>query len=274
VAAAGVASGSTEPRRSLWRVAWHQFEGHAVLGSGAGTFALAWVRSGLIAARGGALDAHSLYLETLAELGLVGLVLVLALLVLPLAHARHAPVAAGAYVVFLVHAGLDWDWEMPAVVLAGLCCGVSALASGTGQPHPVGLRSRTVIVVLALGLGALSIAGARSSSEPGVAPRSVVVVALGAGVPVLGAGVPVLPVPVPMAVPVLLLPEGLGRAGRERVAVAEVRLHGPRGHRDQPPRMLLRVPAMADLDAVLRARGAVLAAGGSVLTSRRAVLAA
>jgi hypothetical protein len=175
--AAIAASGSTEPRSSLWGVAWHQFERHVALGSGAGTFALAWARSGLIETRGGALDAHSLYLETLAELGLVGLLLVLTFLALPLGQARRAPVAAGGYVAFLVHAGLDWDWEMPAVVLAGLCCGAALLACGGGDARPVRLRSRTAIVVLALALGVASIAGARSSSEPGVEPpRSVAVV--------------------------------------------------------------------------------------------------
>ncbi|HET6447468.1 MAG TPA: O-antigen ligase family protein [Conexibacter sp.] len=260
LAAVGVASGSTEPRTSLWGVAWHQFERHAAFGSGAGTFALAWARSGLIATRGGALDAHSLYLETLAELGLVGLVLVLAFLALPLLHARRAPVAAGAYVVFLVHAGLDWDWEMPAVILTGLCCGASALAAGASQPRAVTPRARAAIVVLAVALGALSIAGARSSSEPGVAPpRSVVVV--------LGAGVAVLPLAVPVALPVLLPRSGLGGAGREHVAVAEVRLDGLRRHRDQVPRTLLRVGAVADLHAVLLARGSVLAAGRAVLTA-------
>ena len=113
-----IRTGSTEPRASLWRVAWHHFESHVAFGSGAGTFALAWARSGLIDTRGGALDAHSLYLETLSELGLVGLALLLVFLALPLARpsrlgAGLAPVAAGAYVVFVVHAALDWDWEMP-----------------------------------------------------------------------------------------------------------------------------------------------------------------
>jgi O-antigen ligase len=171
VIAAGVASGLTQPRTSLWGVAWRRFEDHVALGSGAGTFALAWTRSGLIETRGGALDAHSLYLETLAELGLVGLALVLAFLALPLMNARRAPVAAGAYVVVLVHAGLDWDWEMPAVMLAGLCCGAAALAPQGSAPRPVTLRGRIVIVALALALGAVSIAGARSSSEPGVVGR-------------------------------------------------------------------------------------------------------
>jgi len=262
VVAAAAAADSTEPRTSLWHLAWQQFEGHAAIGSGAGTFALAWARSGLIETRGGALDAHSLYLETLAELGLVGLVLVLAFLVLPLAGARRAPVAAGAYVVFLVHAGLDWDWEMPAIVLAGVCCAAAALASGEERTYTVTRRGRIAIVGLAFALGVLSIAGARSSSEPGVAPRLLV--------PVPGTGVVRLPVPV--ALPVLRLRSGQGRAGRERVPVADVRLQRLRRHGDHHPRMLLRVGAVTDLHAVLLARGPVLAARRAVLGARRAVL--
>ena len=261
--AAGVASAASEPRMSLWGVAWHQFERRVAFGSGAGTFALAWARSGLIGTRGGALDAHSLYLETLAELGLVGLVLVLAFLALPLLHARRAPIAAGAYVVLLVHAGLDWDWEMPAVILAGLCCGAAALAAEVAQPRSVTPRARATIVVLAIALGALSIAGARSSSEPGVSPPRSVAVVLGARVTVL-----------PVTLPVLRLHSGLGGAGRERVAVTEMRLEGPRRHGDQVPRMLLRVGAVTDLHAVLLARRSVLATGRAVLTPRGAVLAA
>ncbi|HWJ30733.1 MAG TPA: O-antigen ligase family protein, partial [Gaiellaceae bacterium] len=264
VIAAAAGSGLTEPRRSLWGVAWHEFERHAAFGSGAGTFALAWARSGLVGSRGGALDAHSLYLETLAELGLVGLVLLLAFVAVPLRYGRQAPLATGAYVVVLAHAGLDWDWEMPAVILVGLCCAAAALASDADQRRPVTRWQRATIVALALGLGTVAIAGARSSSEPGVSPpRSVAVV--------LGARVAVLPVAVP--VPVLLLRSGLGRAGRERVTVAEVRLHGSRRDGDHVPRMLLRMRAVADLHAVLLARRPVLAAGGAVLATRRPVLA-
>jgi O-antigen ligase len=205
VAAAAV-TGLTQPRASLWGVAWHAFASHVAGGSGAGTFALAWIRSGLAATRGGALDAHSLYLETLAELGAVGLVLLLAFLALPLARISrlrtgNAPIAAGAYVVFLVHAGLDWDWEMPAVVLAGLCCASVALASGEVEPKPAAPTRRALIVMLALVLAALSIAGARSSSEPGVAPRLPLAV-LGTR---LAAVAGVMPVTLPV-----LLRSGLG----------------------------------------------------------------
>src|SRR6185437_541244 len=111
---------------------------------------------------------------------------------------------------------------------------------------------RMTVVALAVALGALSIAGARSSSVPGVSPPRSVAVVLGAGVAVLPVTVP--PVAVPMALPVLRLRSGLGRAGRERVAVTEMRLQGPARHGDHVPRMLLRVGAVADLHAVLLAR--------------------
>ena len=174
-AALVVHTGSTEPRASLWHVAWRDFVAHPVLGSGAGTFAIAWVRSGLEPLRGGALDAHSLYLEMLAELGIVGLLLLLAVVLLPLAGAlhlrsRYGATATGAYVVFVVHAGLDWDWEMPAVVIAGLCCGAAVLVAAGETRSQASGRLRAVALAGALALGACAIAGARSHAEPGVAP--------------------------------------------------------------------------------------------------------
>ena len=72
------------------------------------------------------------WLDEGAELGVVGLVVLLAFLLLPLAHANlrtgPAPVAAGAYVVFLVHTGLDWDWELPALTLTALLVAAKLLA--------------------------------------------------------------------------------------------------------------------------------------------------
>src|SRR6185312_8451535 len=88
VAAVGVlviaVGGAREPRISYYRVAWHEYLAHPVLGSGAGTFGRYWLTSGRVPELGGALDAHSLYLETLAELGPIGLGLVAAFLVYPL----------------------------------------------------------------------------------------------------------------------------------------------------------------------------------------------
>jgi len=167
--------GSTQPRASYWHVAWHEYTSHPVLGSGAGTFALFWVRSGQEAARGGALDAHSLYIETLAELGPVGLAVLAALLLVPLrtvTERRNVPyvaVAASAYVAFLVHAGLDWDWELPAVVLAGLSC-AGALVLGDESPATRATRrARVAIAAALLVLGAGAIAGSRSHTVPSAA---------------------------------------------------------------------------------------------------------
>jgi len=170
--------GATEPRASYYHVAWHEYVSYPLLGSGAGTFGRFWLESGRVARWGGALDAHSLYLETLAELGPIGLGLVAAFLLYPLGRAveRRAlpPVApaAGAMTAFLVHAGLDWDWELPAVVVAGIACGaVVAFAEpdGEGEELPAPPLARAAALAGALLVGAASIAGARSSTEPSAA---------------------------------------------------------------------------------------------------------
>lgn len=171
---AGVArSGSTEPRASYYHVAWQdEVLRHPLLGTGAGTFGFYWARSGRVLAQGGALDAHSLYLETLGELGPLGLVLVAAMLLAPLRgvvrhrFAPYVPAAAGAYAAFLVHAGLDWDWELPAVVVAALCCGAAVAAAELDPGEPLGRTARGALLALSLVLGAGSIAGAASSTIP------------------------------------------------------------------------------------------------------------
>lgn len=179
VGAAAVARGvATEPRRSYYDVAWHEYTDHPVLGSGAGTFGRFWIDSGDVPERGGALDAHSLYLETLAELGPLGLALVLAFLALPLrgAIARRrvpgVPAAAAAVVTFLVHAGLDWDWELPAVVVAALACSAVVAFAGADTRAPAPARLRWAALVAALAAGTVAIACARSNATPSAFPRT------------------------------------------------------------------------------------------------------
>jgi hypothetical protein len=175
--AAVIAYGAvTEPRASYYRVAWHdEYAAHPLFGSGAGTFGWYWARSGLLASRGGALDAHSLYLETLAELGPLGLVLLLATLLYPLRAAvtgrgaAYVPAAASAYVAFLFHAGLDWDWEMPVVVVAALSCATAGISSTVSGRARLGAAARAAVLGTSLVLGAFAIAGARSQTEPAAA---------------------------------------------------------------------------------------------------------
>ncbi|HEX8067350.1 MAG TPA: O-antigen ligase family protein [Thermoleophilaceae bacterium] len=139
-----IASAETN-RDDLWRVGLRAFADHPVAGIGTSSFAVEWLRERDEPQR--ALDAHSLYVETLTELGLVG-GLLLAALIAALAggvasRARAAPgdpvvVAAGAVLVaFAVHAGFDWDWEVPAVSLVALVLAGAALA-GTPRPAAAG----------------------------------------------------------------------------------------------------------------------------------------
>jgi hypothetical protein len=155
VAAALTTPARLQARGDYWHVTWHVAGQHPLGGLGAGTFDLAWAAYGNVAQWGGALDAHSLYLEMLAELGVVGLLLT-ATLVLPVAAALRGarPTATGAAAVggsvaFLVHAGLDWDWEVPAVTVAGLACLAATLGSAP-KTTVIGRRARITLLGVAL----------------------------------------------------------------------------------------------------------------------------
>jgi hypothetical protein len=149
-------------RSAYWHVAWHDALAHPLLGSGAGTFAREWLAHRTTAT--GALNAHSLYLETLAELGPFGLLLLLGALAAPLVVvARHpsplGAVAAGAYATFLAHTAVDWDWQMPAVACAGLLCGVCALRAAGGDDRPSRRAVRPAIAIAAVVALAAAAAG-------------------------------------------------------------------------------------------------------------------
>lgn len=149
-----------ENRPRYWHVAWRQFTEHSVLGSGAGTFDEFWLDWRTVDSF--ARDAHNLYLEKLAELGPLGLALLLSALIPPLFVLRlgrdplRAAAAAG-YVAYLIHAGVDWDWELPAVTIAGLLCGSALLVAGRRDEPELSDRTRALLLVPVLVLAALAL---------------------------------------------------------------------------------------------------------------------
>lgn len=121
-------------RYRYWEVAVRELAEHPVRGLGSGGFAVAWLSERDRVDRAG--DAHSLYLETSAELGLVGLGFLLVFMGgVAAAAVRLYRLDAGAVTglaaglaAWAFHAGLDWDWEMPAVTLPVLLLAAGVVA--------------------------------------------------------------------------------------------------------------------------------------------------
>ena len=160
---ARLASGSGSFRAQYWQVAWRAAEQEPVHGTGAGSFERWWLSERSIDEN--VRDAHNLYLEVLAEVGLVGLVILCTTLVVPLtavagARARpFMPAATGMYVAYLAHASLDWDWEIPSLTMVALACGVGLIvAVRSGPGHPFSFRRRVVVLGLLVPLLALAVA--------------------------------------------------------------------------------------------------------------------
>jgi O-Antigen ligase len=159
---------SSNGRIDEWRVSADAFADERLHGTGAGTFQIRWNRDRPDASI--AYDGHSLYMETLGELGIVGLLLVVAAIAAILVgaavrirgpdRALHA-VACMVLALWALRAGIDWDWEMPVVTLAALCVGgaaiaVPARASEDDRP-PTGWRPPPLARLVA-GLGCLFLA--------------------------------------------------------------------------------------------------------------------
>ncbi len=163
-----LADPSNNGRTDLWRVALHGFSASPLHGYGAGMYQTLWERNRPAFVY--TINAHSLYLQAMAELGLVGLALLLVAILAVLyglgTRARGprrslygALLAAG--VVWAIHAGIDWDWEMPVITLpffaaAGLAlsprahAGLDYGAAGAGLGRGATNAGRLVLAPLCL----------------------------------------------------------------------------------------------------------------------------
>jgi hypothetical protein len=155
-------------RYDYWRVALIEFRSAPLDGVGAGNYDTGYYLHRRTDEA--VTQPHSLELQTLAELGLVGGLLLAAFLVAvglgmrrSARAARHdllarrlTVAAAGAFTVWLVQTSVDWTYLIPGVTAIALA-GAVALSSGP-EPRSVALRGRVRIAAI-VGASAVAIAG-------------------------------------------------------------------------------------------------------------------
>lgn len=159
-------------RYQYWGVALDQAESDLVKGTGAGTYEVSWLRTRPFNTF--IRNAHSLYLETLGELGVVGLELILTLVLLVLiaavlrtraAAAERTAFAAAtaACFAFALWAGVDWLWQVPVLpaafllLAAALIGGSAAAGSATSFTRPTRRLRITIAAVGVLAIVAAAI---------------------------------------------------------------------------------------------------------------------
>jgi hypothetical protein len=168
-------------RADLWHAAWRDYVHHPWLGSGAGTYERWWLQHRPVGLK--VRDAHSLYLETLAELGPVGLLLLFVVIGVPFVAAVRArahplvPAAAGAFAAWAIHAAVDWDWELAAVTSAALLCGMACFIAARREDEEArslsgGARAAALAAAVALaGVAFVGLVGNLAASESANAAR-------------------------------------------------------------------------------------------------------
>jgi hypothetical protein len=145
---------SSNGRKDHWSAALQGFSQVPLRGQGAGTYEFTWDRYRKINVT--VVDGHSLYFEVLDEFGLPGLLLILGtvgLILWTLLRGARGPnrmvyaALFAAVLAWAVHAGVDWDWEMPAVTAWVFGVGGAALAGRASRrpPAPMGDRGRIPI---------------------------------------------------------------------------------------------------------------------------------
>jgi tetratricopeptide (TPR) repeat protein len=160
-------------RVEQWRTALDLASENPLVGSGAGSYKRFWLEHRATDAP--VRDAHSLYLETLAELGPVGLALVLAAFCVPLVLAVRdrrrplVPIAAATLVAYLAHAGIDWDWELPILTLVALGCAGVIVAEGGTPREPARWRRLALLGAVGLLVPAAVIAALGNRAEAAAA---------------------------------------------------------------------------------------------------------
>jgi len=173
-----LSSTAGQNRYQLWSAAVKENSTRPLTGTGSGTFEYWWARTGDVPEI--VRDTHSLYLQTLGEVGIVGLALlagfILVILVgggraVLLADPRLRPPLAAALAgcsAFFITAAFDWMWQLPVLPVAMLILAAALVAArGGAEPAPgsltlwqrlgIGLVAVVAIVAIAIPLASTSL---------------------------------------------------------------------------------------------------------------------
>lgn len=132
--------------------------GHLIQGAGPGTYQLLWLPRATYFSY--VQNAHSLYIETLAEVGIVGLALLLGFFALLLVaairlvvHSKHesrtlAAGAAAALLAFMVSCAFDWDWQVPVLPVVFMLIAAAVLGPARRGSRPPGVLTGRILRVL------------------------------------------------------------------------------------------------------------------------------
>jgi hypothetical protein len=137
-------SSSGSGRWQFWGAASGEFQAHPLNGGGAGSWQAWWLQHNTL---NGFFSqyAHSLYLEALAELGIIGLLLIAGAVVVGVLGAvgsaldlRSGDVAAAAAaaIAFFAAAAYDWVWQLTGIGIVGV--GLLGVALGARPSTRVG----------------------------------------------------------------------------------------------------------------------------------------
>ena len=151
-APSGLAEASSRGRIQFWEVALEGFSEKPIVGHGAGTYQFAWDQLRPIDMAN--TQAHSLYLQALAELGIVGGLLALGMVLSMLwigfttwraASGRERELYAvllGVSLAFAVGIAYDWFWQMAIVGSVFFMATGTLVAARCGQIWRAGATAR------------------------------------------------------------------------------------------------------------------------------------
>jgi len=187
-------SASGSGRYQSWQTAIEAGNTEPLVGIGPGTYEYFWAREGTLPTF--IRDAHSLYLETYAELGIVGLILILALVASPFAFGirrfsaldpERRVLLAGALAAcaaFAVAAAIDWVWELTVLPVVFLLLAAAVIARPSLSAHGPAEPGRG----LNLANGAAATGRASQSRSRFVLPALALAALVAVAIPMAGAG--------------------------------------------------------------------------------------